>query len=556
MKDKLAIFLKEHGSKHWSFAARKDEEFMAWVMTQTSDLPEDTAFPARVYAAVSNTSPICEKGNIRSLNTIEKGWRFCGRAGVCECARKSVSENCRESSKSVDQEAAKAKAKETLLKKYGVSNAGQTPNAKKAHTDFYKDQEKVARAVDKGRATMISRYGVDNAFKLDSVNEARRRPRDPLSVKAGAEKRKAIASTGRLTRLGYERVRDRLEQSGVMFLTPVDDYRGTSELHYYDFGCAECGSTFRDKVKDGYTPKCPSCHPSPAPVYVSAAEADIADFIEQYAKVHRSYRRLINPYEIDIYVPDHKLAIEYCGLYWHSEGSGKTSSYHYDKMKECELQGVRLITIFEDEWINKKHIVQSRILNALGLSQRSYARKGTVAAISPAEAKAFLEKHHIQGPATGASINVGLTIDDELMAVMALGKQRITHNVTASGDEYELYRFASNGAVVGAASKMFKWFQRNYSPSMVVSYCDRRWGQGGVYKALGFSLVHETKPGYWWIIDRYKTRSHRFNFTKHKLVEKGHDPSMTEVEIMRSLGHDRIFDCGNFKFVWNAVKSG
>lgn len=554
MKSRLDEIIAAHGLKHWAVAAKKDADFIRWVEEQTTDIKEVT-FAERVYAAVSGTSPICGRGKKRSLNTITEGWRFCGRGRACECASESRSTKSKAAWAIKDDETISAineRRSQTLNERYGVTNSGQLEQAKTAHGAFYADAEKVNAATSNGRTTMLERYGVDNALKLPSVQEHRKNFRATNEQKAQASaKRSAKAKEGHYLGWGYDRVVERLTEAGIQIMTTKEAYRGTAKLHYYDFACSVCGLEFRDYIKDGHTPRCPRCHPV-EPSWVSRGEDEVAEFIAQNDSVIRNTRKIINPFEIDIVVPDKKLAVEYCGLYWHSELAGeKGRNYHLEKLKACEQAGYRLITIFEDEWLNKADIVRSRIRHAIGQTGETiFARKTKVGVITADEANTFLTQHHIQGAVVGATVHFGLYYDNRLVSVMTFGDLRRNNNAVRQSGHYELYRFASNGNVVGGASKLFQAFIRAHDPELVVSYCDRRWGQGKVYMALGFVLDGETLPGYWWLTDRYRTRNHRFNFTKHKLVEAGHDPAKSEVQIMRELGHDRIWDCGNYKFVW------
>ena len=84
-------------------------------------------------------------------------------------------------------------------------------------------------------------------------------------------------------------------------------------------------------------------------------------------------KSIINPYEIDIYCPELKLGIEYCGLYWHSEYYGKKNSkYHHEKWIRCKNKGVDLLTIFEyDDIIKVKMLIKKK----LGTVDRIYGRK-------------------------------------------------------------------------------------------------------------------------------------------------------------------------------------
>ena len=121
-------------------------------------------------------------------------------------------------------------------------------------------------------------------------------------------------------------------------------------------------------------------------------------------------RNIISPYEIDIYLPEYKLAIEYCGLYWHSE-LYKDKNYHLNKLQLCEEKGIRLITIFEDEWLENEELVKEKLLNIIGKSEkkRLYARKCEIVTVNKKDKKIFLNENHIQGDGK-SSVNIGLKI--------------------------------------------------------------------------------------------------------------------------------------------------
>jgi G:T-mismatch repair DNA endonuclease (very short patch repair protein) len=66
-------------------------------------------------------------------------------------------------------------------------------------------------------------------------------------------------------------------------------------------------------------------------------EREVYEFIlSLYNKeIIRNDRTVLNGKELDIYLPDYNLAIEFNGLYWHSEDYvGK--NYHLNKTIECE----------------------------------------------------------------------------------------------------------------------------------------------------------------------------------------------------------------------------
>jgi hypothetical protein len=256
----------------------------------------------------------------------------------------------------------------------------------------------------------------------------------------------------------------------------------------------------------------------------------------------------IAPKELDIFIPSKRIAIEYCGLYWHSEKK-VDKKYHYEKYLKCAAAGVRLIQIFEDEWIQQQDICKSRIRHAVGLTDQSvFARKCTIAPISGADYKAFVNKHHIQGyvPAT---IKVGAFYQNKLVAVMSFGSYRPIYRKKVAVDEYELLRFCANGNIPGIASRLLKYFEQHYRPQKVVSYCDLRWGTGVVYERLGFEYSHHTGLNYWYTnngVNRY----HRSKFTKSK-ISNTNTAELSEATIMAAKNYYRIWDCGNSCFIKN-----
>jgi hypothetical protein len=91
----------------------------------------------------------------------------------------------------------------------------------------------------------------------------------------------------------------------------------------------------------------------------SGSEILLLKFINEIydGNIDNNVRNIINPFEIDIYLPELKIGIEYNGLFYHSESRGKHKTYHLDKTKLAESKGVKLIHIFEDEWLYKQDIV-------------------------------------------------------------------------------------------------------------------------------------------------------------------------------------------------------
>ena len=259
-------------------------------------------------------------------------------------------------------------------------------------------------------------------------------------------------------------------------------------------------------------------------------------------------RKILKGNELDIYIPEKNIAIEYDGLYWHSELK-KDKNYHLNKTLECEKNGIRLLHIFEDEWLYKSEIWKSILDNILGLTKnRIFARKCSIKEVSVEDTTAFLKQNHIQGWCP-SQIKIGLYYNDELVSIMTFGKSR--HFIGNSDTEYELLRFCNklNTNVVGGASKLFKYFVNTYKPKSIVSYADRRWSVGNLYEKLGFDFIHFSKPNYYYIIGTL--RKNRFNFRKSVLKKKYDCPdNMSERDFCKQQKWYRIYDCGTIVYKW------
>ncbi len=161
----------------------------------------------------------------------------------------------------------------------------------------------------------------------------------------------------------------------------------------------------------------------------------------------------------------------------------------------------------------------------------------------------FLKQNHLQGP-DRSSVKLGLfDPNDNLVSVMTFLKPRFNSNF-----QYEIGRLCNkiDIDVIGGTSKLFSYFLKNYRPTSIVSYNDRRYFDGQIYINLGFKFLGNTPPNYFYIVDNYQTIQNRLNWQKCKLKKKLHvfDPSLSEWENMKLNGYDRIWDCGNGKWVW------
>lgn len=253
--------------------------------------------------------------------------------------------------------------------------------------------------------------------------------------------------------------------------------------------------------------------------------------------------------ELDIYIEKERFAIEYNGLRWHSEKFGKGKTYHLNKTLKCNEQGITLFQIFEDEFINNREIIFDKIRHALDKNydkKKIGARECCIKKINKDKCETFLNKNHIQGFAN-ATIYLGAYYNDNLVAVMTFKKE--------NNDKYELNRYCTDIGYIlqGAGNRLFTYFIKHFGPKEVKSFLDARWmdiRKNNFYQNLGFKFVSWNKPDYCYTNGHGK-RIHKFNFRKQKLHRKyGFPMTMTETEMAKELGYDRIWNCGLIKYVW------
>lgn len=443
-------------------------------------------FPEKLYRYLNpNEDTKCYCGNDLKLKSFREGFReYCG----IRCA--------------VNSPDVKDKISKTVMDRYGSDHYSKT-------ADYRKKYEK----------TCMDRYGVKNAGASSKIVEMKsERKRETFLLKM-------------------------CEESNLSPLFSIEEYSGVRDedgrSRSYEFKCNICDNVFCQTVLGGVS--CPVCYPRSQYGSPSISENEIADWLSDLGiELVRNSRSIIPPKEIDIYLPLNKIAIEYCGNYWHSDLNVENDS-HLKKLEMCEERGIRLLTIFEDEWREMRDIVKARILSRLGkINRLAVARKCDVKEISSADYREFVKAHHLQGYAP-ARVKLGLFFGDILVAVMSFSRGRYWKE-----DSWEMIRFCSAGSVPGAAAKLFSYFRKDRNGEICYSYADRRFSQGDIYEILGFSHISTTKPNYSYIdITDTRLRHHRLNFTKKNLVKQGYDRNLTEQEIMIGRKFARVYDCGS-----------
>jgi len=545
--------LKEQFSKNKSYVTRikilREQYPDLYDKVKTCDKKIKALYDILHISSPSATCAICKAPTL--FDTFVTGYNtYCSHkcsVSSSSCKEKRIATNLKRYgvTNPLKHSDFREKRKATMVERFGVEHALQSKEllTKSLNTYHSNTEEEKTSIKEKRKETILKKYGHYNLWETPGFRE---------KIKDTNKKRWGVE----WVQQNQEVLDKRKKSRKTNFLNNLDNRCPTVLPLFTDFTnvsdklkwkCITCNTEFTDNIDDGTQPSCPTCYPKTGS---SIGESEVIAFIDSLNVTYELHNRtLVAPKEIDIYIPEQKVAIEYCGLYWHSDRKIMDDSYHQKKWKICQESGVRLITIFEDEWRIKPEICKSRLKYALGLgSNICFARQTTIRNISSIEYKQFLETYHIQGTVS-SKIKLGAFHDNNLVAVMGFGSKRKILGSSTKDNEYELLRFATTGNIPGIGSKLFKYFIKTYSPAEVISYCDLRWGTGVFYHQLGMLLEKTTVPNYWYSKDG-NTRKSRYSFTKHSLVESGLDGNKTERALMEEAGYYRIYDCGNYKFIY------
>lgn len=286
---------------------------------------------------------------------------------------------------------------------------------------------------------------------------------------------------------------------------------------------------------------CPTCAAGKS---VSKDEQEIADFLRAEGfTVSQSDRVTLNGMEVDILIPNHNFAIEFNGLYWHTEKMGKDKTYHYNKWKNCKDLGIQLVQIWEDEWKSNPSLIQTMLLHKLGASKSDKvpARKTIIEEIDVDAARLFLDANHIQGFSSG-SYYFGLKRDTKLHAVIVLKKEQ--------GNKLNIIRYATNASVTGGFTKLLNYAEKALEPHSFITFSDHCVSDGSLYAKNGFIIDKNIEPDYRYIIGM--KRQHKYGYRLKRFRE---DPKLlwlegkTERELAELNGIDRIWDAGKFRWL-------
>ena len=421
----------------------------------------------------------------------------------------------------VDHNWSKGELRDKIIKDFIESHPG------------YSHWTQLPEVKERSKSTNLERYGYENVNQSPEIKARSKEARKKLR-NSPEHLEKRIRSAVMYHNLDY--VSQSVREDGETVVT---------------YKCKTCGTEFNWCQADD--PRHPYCHECSSKGK-SIQEAEIKRFLmdiipDEEIILHN--RSILHGKELDFYLPNRNLAIEFDGTYWHN---GVDNSY---KFEECRKSGIRLIRISEYDWWQRRDKIHSLIRSVLGLYDTKIgARKCIAKEIDSDTYREFMEDYHLQGYAP-ASIRIGLFYKDELVQVEGYGAYRYTGDKSKKPRyEYELIRECSKSGynILGGKSKLQSYFISKYNPHSILSFCHKDKFTGNSYLKSGYRLIRETSPGYMYYKNGFEYS--RITFQKYKMpglvgtLLDTYDPNLTEIQNMDLNGYFRLYDYGNYVFLW------
>lgn len=506
--------------------------------------PHDGSTSAKFWAYVYGDDQVwCDRSN--KFKTFD-GWlsgfrKFCGNQSTCVC-NKEHQHAVRASRSTAHQQNINQKRKVTNQTKYGFDFASQSPEVKsKAESTCMikygaKSPMCNPQVLEKSSQTCFDNYGVawpqQNAHIFEKTAQVFQ---DLYGVNRPAQAPAVREELRKMRRQdGFDTLLVKYPHIQPMFTQ--DEYADGDFDSEFKWKCISCSNEFTQTKRPHEDPRCLICQP----LKETWGETVIKLWLQKHQVEFTQWdRSIIKPQELDFFIPQKMLAIEFNGTWHHKDDSNRSRAYHQLKWKAATDAGVKLIQVWEHELKHKPEIIFDRLSHALGFnSNKIAARKCTIHKLDVATSRSFFNSNHLQGHQNSKYV-WGLYYDTLLVAAASFVQTR--YNKTA---ECELLRYATiqGSQVQGGLGKLLAHAQKELKFSSLITYANLNWGQGAVYQAVGFQFSHISKPNYWYFKGLDQIHS-RVKFQKHKII--GQASGVTEKEIAQNMGYYRFFDAGN-----------
>ena len=471
-----------------------------------------------------------------------------------------------------------AKAKETFLKKYGVSNPSKTSvvkdKIKKTNLERYgvecSAQSDVVK--EKIRATNLKKYGVEYSFQAEVVKD---------KIKATSLERYGVDNPSKSNIIKDRIVESNRKNLGVdypMQSKEVMNKSRVTSLQKYGTEYPNQSEIVKQHIKESSLRIYGVEHPFMSDVVIDKVlktnldrygvpcylmltkrwlEANDSkpnrDFAELLDSNNITYEREFRcgKYSYDFKVGNTLIEINPTATHNtqfspYGDKCVKDKYYHRDKSRLASENGYSVIHVFD--WDDK-----NKIINLLKYRDTVYARNCDVRFVDALECNQYLMTYHLQGKCNNQTIRLGLYYNNQLVSLMAFGTARYNKKY-----EYELLRYCASHNVIDGAEKLFKYFVNNYKPNNIISYCDTSKFSGKVYDTLGFKLDTINNPScHWYSVkeDKHITDNLLRMQGYNGLFKENQGKGTSNEELILARGYLPVYDCGQSTYIWENNKN-
>ena len=346
--------------------------------------------------------------------------------------------------------------KETIKRKYGsyqyLASADARYKIEKTNIKKYGTKTPSPWGSDSWKNNMINKYGVESSQHIPKSYDINIKSHIVNNIISGKTEASIISCQAQRNtecqnvELAFDLDRDNLENIQLRWKHIT------------------CGKEYISRINNGKIVVCPHCKDGASVLELSLRSIIMGLTNDEIVFNDRTI--LEGNKELDIYIPNKKIAIEFNGIYWHSILRNPDRFYHLSKTEECISKGIKLIHLWEHDFLHKNELIISMLANSLGLSAKLDARKCEIKEVSSKDAIKFTNINHIDG-SIRAKINIGLYHNNILVSLMSFGHKRFQR--VKQPDNWEIYRFCTLQGfhIRGGASKLFKYFIKTVNPKYI-----------------------------------------------------------------------------------------
>lgn len=222
--------------------------------------------------------------------------------------------------------------------------------------------------------------------------------------------------------------------------------------------------------------------------------------------------------EVDAYIPSLQIAVEFNGLYWHSKQAGKDDNYHYDKWLACRNKGVRLITIWEDDWRDRPNAVKSFLSSALK-PESNTGKNNSIVKINNNDAKRFTNNDCL-------SSCIITNNQDDVKYIGSCDNNGVIKSLLSYSIEDKncyIHLYGDSGNFKSLVEHIVHICQGS-NVSTITTHSDNDISDESVYVEIGFSLKNDCVSNNW-VVNPFDDCS-RQNLSDYTLFRFENDPDL------------------------------